>query len=328
MSTPNEMSDPHLRKGRTSAQDVATALRPYTWMVLGAFSFALMSTLISGVSRWCDWQIIAIARTFLAMTFAAGLATASGAQLVFIRPPVIWIRSISGSLALLTGFFSLTRLPVADVLTLTNMFPIWVAVLAWPLLGIRPRAETWVAVVCAIAGVVLIQQGSRWLTGESAVVGVVAGLTENVWIVAALSSMFSSVALLGLHKLHKVDARSVVAHFSFVSLLFSIGSWYVFPHTKPLEFAGQTLLMLLGVGVTGTVGQIFLTKAFAVGDPAKVSVVGLSQVGFGAVFDLVFWGRSFHWTTLLGMLLVVVPSAWLLLHRSITAVTTDKRQRG
>ena len=43
------------------------------------------------------------------------------------------------------------------------------------------------------------------------------------------------VALLGLHKLHRLDARSVVAHFSSVSLIFALASYFVFPTQKPLE---------------------------------------------------------------------------------------------
>lgn len=285
---------------------------PYLWMTFGAFSFAVMSALISAVSPWCDWQIIAIGRTFLAMTFAAGLATASGAKLVFLRPPVIWMRSIAGSMALMSGFYALTRLPIADVLTLTNMFPIWVAVLSWPLLGVRPRSGVWFAVVFAIAGVLFIEQGQSW-GATAAPAQDAATSSDGVWIIASFSSMFSAVALIGLHKLHQIDPRSVVAHFSGVSLLFSIAACFVFPLHKPLEFSGPALLMLLGVGVTGTVGQIFLTKAFAHGDPAKVSVVGLSQVVFGAVLELLFFGRNFHWTTIVGMTLVMIPSAWLLL---------------
>ena len=49
----------------------------------------------------------------------------------------------------------------------------------------------------------------------------------------------------------------------------------------------QNLAMLLGVGITATIGQILLTKAFAAGPPAKVSVIGLTQIGFGVVFGLV-----------------------------------------
>ena len=70
--------------------------------------------------------------------------------------------------------------------------------------------------------------------------------------------------------------------------------------------------MLLGMGLMGTVGQIALTRAFALGDPARVSVVGLSEMLFGAAYDRILWHRSFGWMTLAGMALVAAPTAWLL----------------
>ena len=70
--------------------------------------------------------------------------------------------------------------------------------------------------------------------------------------------------------------------------------------------------MLLGVGVSATIGQLLLTKAFTAGNAAKVSVVALSQVGFAMLFDLLFWSRSFSPFALAGMGLVIVPTAWLM----------------
>jgi drug/metabolite transporter (DMT)-like permease len=57
---------------------------------------------------------------------------------------------------------------------------------------------------------------------------------------------------------------------------------------------------------------LLLTKAFAAGPPAKVSVVALSQVVFGLFFDVLVWNHSFGLSTLLGMFLVMVPTAWML----------------
>jgi hypothetical protein len=41
--------------------------------------------------------------------------------------------SIAGSISLVCGFYAMTHYPVSEVLTLTNMFPLWVAVLSLPL---------------------------------------------------------------------------------------------------------------------------------------------------------------------------------------------------
>jgi drug/metabolite transporter (DMT)-like permease len=70
--------------------------------------------------------------------------------------------------------------------------------------------------------------------------------------------------------------------------------------------------LLVGVGVTGTVGQIFLTKAYAAGVPSRVAVLSLTQVVFGMGFDVALWQRSFPMTSLVGTALVLAPTAWLL----------------
>ena len=68
------------------------------------------------------------------------------------------MRSIAGSVSLVGGFYAMTHYPVSEVLTLTNMFPLWVAVLSLPLLGEWPSSDVWPAVLIGIVGIVLMQQ--------------------------------------------------------------------------------------------------------------------------------------------------------------------------
>src|SRR5438552_12508053 len=103
-------------------------------MVQGCVAFTVMYTLVHELRRDCDWQIIALGRTLLAFLFAAGLALALRAKLVFLRPPSLWIRSIAGSISLVCSFFAMTRdVPVSNVLAINYIFPIWVALRAWPI---------------------------------------------------------------------------------------------------------------------------------------------------------------------------------------------------
>ena len=106
-------------------------------------------------------------------------------------------------------------------------------------------------------------------------------------------------------------------HFSGVSLLFALAAYWVFPHAATFGRLADpgSLFLLLGVGLTATIGQIALTKAFAAGPPAKVSVVGLTQVGFGILLDVVVWHRSLDGVRLLGVAMVIAPTAWLLLRQ-------------
>ena len=85
----------------------------------------------------------------------------------------------------------------------------------------------------------------------------------------------------------------------------------------------KPLLMLLGVGGTATLGQLLLTRAFTSGPPAKISVIGLTQIVFAMGLEIVVDGRSFNTATLLGMALVIAPSAWLMLHRREARADVD-----
>jgi drug/metabolite transporter (DMT)-like permease len=237
------------------------------------------------------------------MLFAAALAIAGGARLVFFRPATLWMRSIAGSVSLLCGFYTMTHAPLSEMLTLTNMFPLWVAVLSWPLLGAWPRLDVWPAVLVGLAGTALIQRVN--LNGD-----------QFALAAALLSAFTSAVALIGLHKIRELDPRAIVAHFSGVALIGCVAALFVFPRRMPLDFDGTTVALLLGVGVFATIGQLFLTKAFAAGPPARVSVVGLSQVGFTMVLEVLLFQRRFTGLTLLGMALVLAPTAWTLLSGS------------
>lgn len=279
------------------------AVAPYLWMLGGSASFAVMGVLTGVAGHSLDWQLIAVARTFLALLLALALALSAGAKLVFFKPRTLWMRSIAGSISLVGNFYALTQLPVSDVLTVTNMFPLWVAILSWPLLGDRPAADTWIAAIIGICGVALVQQPHFEHGGLA--------LAAATW-----SSFTSAIALIGLHRLHGVDARSVVAHFSGVSLAFCCAAWLLFarPHQNA-EISTPGLALLVGIGLSATAGQLLLTKAFAAGPPARVSVVNLSQVGFAALIERFFFGREFSATTLLGMVLVLAPTAWILFRR-------------
>src|SRR5207253_1571695 len=133
-----------------------------------------------------------------------------------------------------------------DVITLTNMFPIWVAALSWPLLRERPTLLVWLAVASGVSGIVLIQQ-PHLATGSLAAA------------VALFSSFSTALAMMGLHRLKGIDARAVVVHFSGVSLLFGFIAYFLFPHDGPShnDGNGKHFGILLAVGLSATIGQLF-----------------------------------------------------------------------
>jgi drug/metabolite transporter (DMT)-like permease len=252
----------------------------------------------------CDWRYVTAARTSLAFLFALGLTLSAGVRPVLFKPGLLWMRSIAGSTGLLCAFYALTHLPVSTALTLSNTVPVWVTLLAWPFLGQRPQAPVWAAVGVGLCGVVLVQRPD--LSGGGSLAGAL----------ALFSALCTAVAMIGLNKLGRLDARAVVTHFSGVSTVFALVFLAATAGDNLSEAPRDpaTLALLLGVGLTGTTGQIFMTRAFALGSPPRVAVVGLTQIVFALVYDLLLWRRPLDWPTAAGILLVAAPSAWLMLN--------------
>lgn len=301
------MSEGHASAGQARRGNNPTLNRdsraPYLSMLAGSFLFAVMGVMANYLGRSCDWQVIALARCSLALFFTLVLIAIYRVRLAILRPGILWVRSLAGSISMVCSFYALAHMPVGDVLTLTNTFPLWVALLSWPLEGQAPAPSIWLAILFGIAGVVMIQQPQH--------------PTGNWATVAALISSFSTaVAMLGLNKIKGVDPRAIVAHFSAVATVFALAALFLFGLHQPVEnhFTPSALVLLLGVGVLATFGQIFLTRAFVLGEPTRVSVVGLTQIVFAMILGAVLLDQGFNTWRVLGVVLVVAPTGWVMLH--------------
>ncbi len=273
--------------------------RPALWMLGGAFCFATMGATTHALGPRCDWLVIALVRVLIMFASTALMARAAGVRLVVFRPATLWMRSLAGSFSLVGNFFALTRLPVADAITLSNTYPLWIVLVTAFALRQPPAAAEVLGMISGLVGVVLIQRPH--LGGDRFAV-----------LVALLSSVSTAVAMMGLHRLRGLDPRAVVAHFAGVASLIA-GAWLLLRRDAimPTTLDSTTILLLLGVGVSGTAGQFFLTRAYASGPPTQVALIGLTQVVFALGFDVVLWGRSMTAMTLAGFVLVLAPTALL-----------------
>src|SRR5262249_57123465 len=111
----------------------------YLLMLASSLSFAAMTACAHGAGEVCgDWRFTAVTRAGLVLLLAVGVARAQGVRLIWLGTRTLWIRSLTGSFSMLLTFYALTHLRISTAITLTNTFPLWVALLAWPVLGERP----------------------------------------------------------------------------------------------------------------------------------------------------------------------------------------------
>ncbi|MDZ4853127.1 MAG: DMT family transporter [Pirellulaceae bacterium] len=286
-------------------------MSPYLWMLIGSVFFAVMSLLTESLGTEYSFAWIAGVRSAIATLLAVIMVWLGGAKLVFFRPLSLWWRSLAGSSSMMFLFFAMTHYDVSIILSLSSMYPIWVAVLAWPLLGQLPSRDTWYALAVSTLGMWMVYQSANG--AESS--GQFHANYLPQWAIPAgvIAGLLSGVALLGLHRVKEVDTRAVVAHFSAVSTVVAFLVYAVLPPHISTSVDHSSVFRLVAVGVTALIGQLFLTRAFAAGRPARVSVVGLSQVAIAAIYKWILEGKAPTPLSLLGLILVLGSTLWVML---------------
>ena len=270
-------------------------------MVGAAVAYVALYTCARALSGRCDWRVTALVRTAVNFAILFAWARARGIQLRLSTPRTLWIRSGAGADSLLLAFYALPRLPVADSLTLSNTAPLWIAGLASIFLGERAGLPVWAAIAVGFAGVVIMERPQ--LDAGALPVGA-----------ALLGAFAASVAMLGLRRMRGVDPVAIVTHFAGFGTVAVLA--VVLPEAgaiaRSVHADAATFLLLGGVGLSGTVAQLLLTRAYALAPAARNAPVSFAEIGLGGVVDRVLVHRVFTAPTLFGMALVLRPAAWLL----------------
>src|SRR4051812_48813182 len=93
----------------------------YLWMLLSAASFATMGALSKLLAVHVDWRFLAMVRAILMLIFAGGIGVAANIPFRVRATPVLWMRSIVGSMSMLCTYYHPTHeLPFAEATTLNK----------------------------------------------------------------------------------------------------------------------------------------------------------------------------------------------------------------
>lgn len=271
------------------------------YMIVGGFCFATMGALTFDLGKKVDWVFIAFCRMLFSFVLVFFLASKSGNPPILLSRKLLWLRSITGTIAMLATFYSFTHLPVSDVSAITETRPIWVAILAVIILGERLRKALLPVTVLSIIGVLLIEK-PHFDQRNFAV------------FVTLIASVLGAVVMICLRKLRDLDPRTIVTHFSLTATIGSIVFILLFRDIDSYKgyLQADIVLTLIAIGIFGTIGQLTMTKAFALGRASVVSSTGYAKVGFSAIYDLILFSAVFEMYTILGMLMILVASTWLL----------------
>ncbi|HSQ71990.1 MAG TPA: DMT family transporter [Rubrivivax sp.] len=202
-------------------------------------------------------------------------------------------RSVAGFGGMMLLFYVIGILPLSTATTLNYTSPLFMVVLSTLVLRRRPQPWLVVAVVLGFVGVVLLLQPS-FGAGQT-----VAGL------LGLASGLCASVAYLTTTELGRLGepAWRIVLYFAAVSTLGAAIFALAGGGFRPID--RESLLVLLGLGLSATLGQLAMTRAYADGETLTVGSLAYSTVVFTTLLSILIWRDAVSITSWLAITLII-----------------------
>lgn len=266
-------------------------------MLLSTAFFGLMAVVIRIASDAGIATVqIAFFRNFFGLLALLPFLHRSGRAVFRTRQlPRYLVRCLIGVASMLCGFWAIGHLPMAQAISLSYSAPLFVTIFAVIWLGEVVRRRRWTAVVLGFIGVmVIVRPGTDGFSAGS--------------LVAVLAAVLSSVVAIQIKQLSRVDAPDTIVFYTYVfwvplSLVPALFAWQ-WPH-------GIDWLWLAAIGVMGTGGQLFWTRALKLGEVSALTPISFMQLPMVTFLAWLLFDEVISAWTIAGALIIFGANGYI-----------------
>ncbi len=262
-------------------------------MLVAALGFSIMGALVKVGSQKFGTAELVFYRSLFGL---ASIWLAIFIQKLPLATPHIgkhMSRALVGFTALLLFFYAIAHLPLATAITLNYTSPLFLAAFMPFFLHEKPRKILLLALAIGFIGVCLLLKPT---------------FTKDTWF-AGLLGLFSGVGaalayiyIKRLAQVNEPDWRTVF-YFTLVSSICA-GLWMLFDTFQALDW--QDLPVLAGLGLSATIAQLALTRAYRTGDTLVVASLAYATIMLASIYGIVWWHEHLSFDAWLAIALIIL----------------------
>lgn len=261
------------------------------YVITAAFGFSMMSVFVHLAGDMPTFQK-AFFRNAAALVFVAIIMIKSKITPIPKREnlPALFGRAFFGTIGLVSNFYAIDRLVLADANMLNKLSPFFAIIFSIFLLKERPTFVQIFGVLAAFVGSLFIIKPSM------------GGYAVFPAAVGALGGMSAGLAYTFVRSLGRKGENSfrIIFFFSAFSCLVCIP--FMVMNFEPFTF--KSFIFLILSGVSASLGQFGITKAYLCAPAKEISVYDYTQVLFAAVFGFLLFNQVPDLLSILGYILI------------------------
>jgi len=244
-----------------------------------------------------------------------GMIVMSGrVKLVLINKKLLLLRGFVGGIGIYLGLLSITRLGLGKGMVLVCSYPIFASIISAVFLKERLRLFDFGAILTAILGIYFVAYEKQ--------LGLSLLVFGKYELLAILGAVVAGITITLIRKLHDTD-NSLAIYFSQCA----VGMWLVIvPAFRTAGDVGlKSVFILLGIGLTVTVGQLLMTEGFKY-VPVKIgSLLLMLEPVLCCLAGVAMFSEPLTWSCLLGSVLVIGSCAVVLVRKKAENLTTKSK---
>ncbi len=269
------------------------------FMFVASFFFSLMSAFVKVLTP----DISPVENMFFRSLFMAvfvGFLILARREKIKKKPGGwlnLWTRAIMGGISMVAFFYNIAHLSLATATTFSQSTALYTVFLAAIILKDKISIPTIMATILGFIGVFIICNPKE------------SHLSPLDIIMGLLSGCCTAFAMVTLRTLKDYFYNHFIVFFFGFSMVIVAGIFFFLPdfvleNSWKMPNSRQWLFLLL-VGLTGTLGQHFLTKAYMCAPPGIIAPIDYLKIVWG-IFMGVYLGDDFPDThSQIGMILIV-----------------------
>tara|TARA_B100000401_G_scaffold335280_1_gene234183 strand:+ start:750 stop:1631 length:882 start_codon:yes stop_codon:yes gene_type:complete len=265
-------------------------------MILAVLSVTLMSVQAKVIGPEYHPVQIAFARGIVVLILLSPLIyKLGGINFLKTRKPFLHLfRSLSGLIGNLLFFYSLHRIPVADVTVISMAVPIFSSILAIIFLKEIIGWRRWTAIIFGFLGVIIAVDPSTDLKIAS--------------IVAVIATFMWSTTIIFLRILGTTENPvKTVFYFMLISVICT--SFFQPIYWKDPDL--KIILLFVGLGTCAFITQILMTYALQKAQASIVSPFNYTGILWAIFFDLLIWNVTPFFNTLIGGVIITISGIYI-----------------
>jgi len=275
-------------------------LRGIASMIAAVFTFAIMDSLLKRVSSHYGPLQVACMRCLSSLAFLlSAMAFQRFRPTLRTGQPLLHLwRGVLGIGMLACFVYAVRRLSMAQTYSLFMAAPLLMTALSVPMLGEAVTARRWLAIALGMCGVLIILH--PWSKGVMPFAAAAA---------AAAATVFYSLSALTVRSLSRQNSNLSMVFWNFLLVGIGSGALALFDW-RPIPMTDWA--WLVAIGVTGALGQFWITDAFRRAPPAVVAPFEYTSILWAFAIDWLFWSRTPSASLIAGAAVVVASGTYVI----------------